>query len=986
MPRLSFGITVSGLRVEQDVPRESIAWGKANSLFYPIGPGYSEAWLVVNGATKDQLVALSAENNSHTITWTRLLAPAIGNPQTSTTSFPGWKFIGAERVMQGGPNQDSALFLACFRDARYHAAINSDSGTIRANIRSYAQNNSYLTGTSGETWSSLVEDLWTNVGVLGAFPGLPGGLSVDSVPETTFFTGHNGYASLNAVLEQLDCAICPIPTTGLFSIVQLGATQTLPNNLPIPQQNFEPVKTNIDCAATLKIYFNKVLKNYGQEKDTELVDNWAYNGWGNASSNATGITGAIGTKSLWDDMPILIGEDGTDLNTSDRSTRITNRTSRYVTRYTSPVYHRIYPDILTSVLPGGMIKAIMFRCWNDGEENDYGGTVTEWLAKPDYVKNQGEFNRGSSNSNTLPAQSNYLPPDLGQHSYPNYPRLPQVVKVHHTSGSPSPGDSVSPNADGYHPGYVYRMVDGVYTELEQCWVLLIDQYETNLGQVDAIQDEYYVARLMGIRTCDGDTRPQYHVRQGGVAPESIIHFELIENLYLDEIEGMSPTSYPAHARAWKLSYNNISHTWGQASEVMVYDWYKANDPANSKGMWNAIVPAVTPVSGQSVVRGLAVTRPEAYVDENGASAKYILGFNGGVGSSCSVTFEVNGTPTSTANFDGTTHTVLDVNDFLDDVVDFIATTAGGASGDINVTVLSTYANNMQIEITFQGALAYTDFAITLDSASGFTVAIKEVVEGTSDPVELAAYDIIWMERIAQWIEFTATEYMGETTNNSLSASLLEGHWDGQGIKPVMPDGDSQNVVVWQRETLGLSRWYDVVSGCKGYATYDNHARKYYIQESERLPMWATATANGDQCPDGSINISGFTEIGGGGYSGSDPNPPTSINNPLGIPVLNSDAIILLREGGLALDSLTWTAVVAELHAYDVVVDVNDTGTELEYVTQVIYVNYCDTAQTQHTITEIDDCPSPMAAMPGFIMPQPQLTMWQRIKSFFGFKS
>lgn len=563
MPNYSTSLTVSNLRVETSVPKDSTAWRKANSLFYPVGPGYSEAWLVVSYRVLQTLTNAANINAAHTIQWGVSTNPNnSSSPITTTYSFPGWRFIHAETVLQGYARQAGALYLCCFRDIRYLASINSDSGTVRTNIRSYAQENPYLTGTTGYTWTSYITELWSNVGTLGAFPGMPAGLPIDSVPETQFFTGHNGWAVLNAVLEYLDCAISPNPLLGTFSIVQLGKPQTLPNNLPTPIQNFEPVTSNVDCAATLKFYFNKHYKNYGQEKDTELVDNWAYNGWGSTSSQATNITGAIGIKPIWQDMPIVIGIDGTDENTADRATRITNATSRYVTRYTCSLYHRIYSAIRSDVLPGGTIKAILFRNWDDGEGlNDFGGTVTEWIAKPEYVRNMDEFKEGClTNSeqvtNITTAKSNILPPDLGQHSYPNYPRLPNIVQVYHSGASA--GDYVEPNASNLHPGRVKRVTNQVMTTYEDCWILFVNDYDNLAGDFRAIDGEYYYGRLTGQASHAGTKLPLYVVATweeflmaraelyenlcGEVGQVDIVNFRLLSgrNLPVDPVVATNP--------------------------------------------------------------------------------------------------------------------------------------------------------------------------------------------------------------------------------------------------------------------------------------------------------------------------------------------------------------------------------------------------------------------------------------------------------------
>ena len=591
MPRLfSTGLTVSGIRVESSVPKHSIAWMKANSLFYPVGPGYSEAWLVLSGENNDLLTADDLRNSSHTIKWTTVTQPDNGNPSSVTKSFPGWYYLHSERVLQGGPNQSGALFLARFVDVRYLRLQNSDTGNIKANIRSYAQVAEYLTGAGTYSWATLVEELWDAVGGLGGFPGLPAGLPIDSTPQNSFFIGLNGIAALNAVLDQLDCALAPIPTEGTFTIVQLGEAQALPNNLPIPQQNFEPIRSNVHCAETLKFYFHRYYKNYGQEKDTELSDNWTITGNHASSSAATNINGAIGTKPLWDDMPYVINLDGSDGNTVARATRMTNRVSRYVTRNTCDTYHRIYSGINTQVNPGGTIKAIMFRNWDDGVDDDgvllnpYGGTVTEWIAKVDFVGNQNEFLNNQLITEPIKQQSvfdTYMSADLGRKSYPNYPRLSQVVRIE-ASGGYSAGALVSPNADGFHAGNVYRMVNGVMTQLEFCWILLLDMYGDNAGQVKGVQHQYYLGRLMGQKDSGGIQRPLYVVQQvyprglaiatlsydmcGVLTDVDIYDFQMLDGSIIDPIPTIANNEHFKHLGR---QYDKVLLTWSDLDEAWI---------------------------------------------------------------------------------------------------------------------------------------------------------------------------------------------------------------------------------------------------------------------------------------------------------------------------------------------------------------------------------------------------------------------------------
>lgn len=541
MPRFTTAIDIDGQRVEINIPRGTKAWRLANSVFCPLGPAPTQAWFVLTKQSVDSL----DENSPHTVTWIHLETdddPDSPTQTTRTLTFPGLYIVKAERLLHGAPADPNALYLVEFADARLLAARKSDSGALRVNLRSYANAADYLPETSGGTWTSLLTSLWNACSVLGAFPGLPGGIPIDGQPENTWMIGLSAYRALNAVLEQLDCAICHNPLTNTYTIVQLGGTQTVDDVTTSLQWNAEPVNpTASRAAANLNIYFAWHRKAYGQERDTELNLNWAYEGDGTAISQATGITGAQGTIPLWDDLPCVFGETNTQINTSAITTRAENRKSRYVTRWSVENKHRIHWGLLTDFIPGGQIRAVLWRNWNDGTidgvTNPLGGTVTEFICRPELVtamKESGGDGSGPAwfdGQLAAPEREMYSPPDYNRHTFPNYPRLPNIVQVWDTGSAE--GDTIQPNDDGFHSGFVKRWVANTMATLGECWILFVDDYDNVAGQVDAIKGEYYgPARLSGVTTSDGGMRPVYLVRKGGVSVGDDVVFELLAPLAL----------------------------------------------------------------------------------------------------------------------------------------------------------------------------------------------------------------------------------------------------------------------------------------------------------------------------------------------------------------------------------------------------------------------------------------------------------------------
>jgi hypothetical protein len=587
MPRFTTAIAIGGQRVEHPPTEKTAAWRLANCVFCPLGPAPMQAWFVMTRLALDGLDKEAA----HTIVWDQITSD--GSADVSL-SFPGLYIAKAERLMHGGPGDPNALYLVEFADGRHIAAKNSDSGVVQVNLRSYANSADYLAGTSGGTWASLVESLWTACGTLGAFPGLP--FAPDGVPQNTWLIGLNAYRSLNAVLEQLDCAIARDPFSGTFSIVQLGAAQTIPDNSTTLQWNSEPLTNNVtQAAANLKFYHYFHYKAYGQERDAELSNNWAVNS-GGPTAMPTGLAGASGTLALWDDLPVILDEDGNATNTAAVDARDAARLARYQARFGVTNQHRIHWGLTTDFATGGKIRAVLWRNFGDGEESDLGGTVTEFVCKPGLITGFRMTDHGAAWLDAqlaAPEREQYSPPDVGRHSYPNYPRLPNIVQVNHL-GAQS-GDSIDPDVltstgVSLHSGRVKRWVANGMATLDNCWILFVDGYDAVGGNVKAVQGEYYgPARLSGVSTCSSLMLPVYTVRNGSPQAQKFeVVFELTSALALAGI---------AAARICTINPATGDYV-ANGDPIVVVDFYR------NPGMWQ----------GEIGHRGIGVKRSDGKYD------------------------------------------------------------------------------------------------------------------------------------------------------------------------------------------------------------------------------------------------------------------------------------------------------------------------------------------------------------------------------------
>lgn len=523
MPDISSSITFAGRRCILSVPEGTRAVGRATSITDPVGHAPTRAWVLM---AREELASVT-ENESGTLRWEwgdRVL------------EFPGLYINSRERIRHGGVGDAEAVFLVELVDARYIAAKHSDVGLVAANHRSYAQTNddenerAYLEGTRGQTWGSLASTLWDSAGVLGAFPGLP--FEPDWRPEQQRFAGTSGYRALCEFLDFLDCAICRNPLTNAYTIIALGAAQDLPDHTISLKWDGE-VKNYpaTHAAATVNAYFPTHYRSYGQENDTPQEDNWADVKYAEQRGLATNINGAIGAIPRWQDLPRVFSKTNQDANLGRRQLRTENVRDRYTQRVTVPKEHKVYLGLIDDILPGARVRAVQWRHFGDA-----GGTETEYFSGPNLPNDIGAARADLTSVCDLQPTENYAAADLARRSYPNYPRLPNIVQIAAVAESaseedPAAGTTVQPDSDGLHKARVKRWVGGQMTTIEDCYVLFVDDYDNNQGQVSAIQGEYYgPARLSGIAGPNTDERPLYLVRSG--AGDAIIFFELYENLNL----------------------------------------------------------------------------------------------------------------------------------------------------------------------------------------------------------------------------------------------------------------------------------------------------------------------------------------------------------------------------------------------------------------------------------------------------------------------
>jgi len=240
---------------------------------------------------------------------------------------------------------------------------------------------------------------------------------------------------------------------------------------------------------------------------------------------------------------------------------------------------------------------------------------------------------------------------------------------------------------------------------------------------------------------------------------------------------------------------------------------------------------------------------------------------------------------------------------------------------------------------WRGLTGYQGFAIA--RGESYTDP-GEDEEDEEDDVERKKYDIVWMEQIAQTIQFTSIGYMGETTANRMPVAV---NWyDHQGKNP----GTTLDVRDPQEQ------FPDVHSGAKGTAVYDYHSGYYRVVSCQRVALFAGALLTADSCAS-SMSIDTFVVRPTGDYVGDPPTAPTAPANTCGHAGLNND-VVLLRRANNTMPQPAWEVVDVTKHSKTVMVDVQVSGLTLQKKELTIYAEVCTTTapswQTWHTG---DDC-------------------------------
>jgi len=504
---------------------------KANSYTCPLGPKHGTAWVLMLKKHIDKLEDQAVEK------WDLVLRNIDnnGSPQVRTVKDLYW--MCAERVLPGGSTDSNALYLCQLADKRILLERYNHTNTLQYNVRSFAADEKYLSNTCAAsdtawTWAEVLEKLWDALAsdFAGAWPGLPSGYTPGGVPENVQFFYQNAWAAFHEISKSTGITTAYDPTDGTFSLVRLGAPQTS-GTLPTPAWDAQFVNPtaggkSIDEPSSLHAFFNVHHRSYGQEADTGVTNQWITDipdggtHRGPVSHKAEALdTNAISSTvlGLWDSLPHVLDEDNDDDNSANRVTVTTRHADNIELDVQTAKVHKRYTGII-DIVPGSKIKLV---CWSHDYER---GTLTEIWGAPGLL-DSFVFEQGILQATFNPLHELFAPPDLTRATFPNYPRVANIVRVW-DSGEDA-GDLVQANADDLHPGQVRRWAAGTMATLEDCWILFVDDFGNKSGDIPAINGDYYgPGRLSGIETSGGTTKPLYTVHRGHRLLARFIRFAL----------------------------------------------------------------------------------------------------------------------------------------------------------------------------------------------------------------------------------------------------------------------------------------------------------------------------------------------------------------------------------------------------------------------------------------------------------------------------
>lgn len=372
----------------------------ANSLYVPGGKLPVRGWILLTRKDYDLVSDGSARYGSNF----QLTIDQFDSTAAALT-FSNLSIVQARCVSTGLSASQEAIYLVELTDARgilcnqwFQHPTTSYYNVLSPSYPGQYYTNSMKLGVSVWSWSQMVENLWLQLSVLGAYPGLPGGLT--GVPVNWNLPGAPAWPALCAMLDHLGLGVsCDLTNAAPYGIVSLGADDAAFDAIAAKyagriQDDLEWIDAGAGrVPGSVIVYFRKVYQQYGTEETIRRdSQQWAtgvvYSVVVNAPSDFDGATGVHG---MWDEFPVRVDVNGVPIaaDVTQAAAIAAERVQQYfdlIYSRTSGYLNRVY----TGVLPfyaGSQVDGV---CWQQDFRSPKRAGWTTTILRGDVAENWPE--------------------------------------------------------------------------------------------------------------------------------------------------------------------------------------------------------------------------------------------------------------------------------------------------------------------------------------------------------------------------------------------------------------------------------------------------------------------------------------------------------------------------------------------------------------------------------------------------------------------
>lgn len=358
---------------------------RANSLSVPSGCDPARGWFLLPRGEYDLLDPYDTDLRLH-ISDTRRSA--------NVGAMRGLAVVQAQCVTRGIELDPDAIYLVEVTDARgvLHNEWFSHPLVAAYNIRSPAYPQTFqpssMNGGTTWTWSTMLQDIWEGMTLLGTWPGLP--YSPAGTPEGFWFTGVPAWPALCDVLDHLGLVVaCDLTQDSPYTIVRRGAADATHETLTtLYTTHLEDDLEWLDVGAgrvpkTVTVLFRRRNATYGTEETTPYRNDAVARQWNMGAVYSVPVTAtgdfasAVGEHHLWSDFTVRHDHNGDPLaeDVTTAATIAAERATDYYARIYSQTLGRM-SHTYAGALPFATGSRVDGVRWSM-DHSRYGGWTTE---------------------------------------------------------------------------------------------------------------------------------------------------------------------------------------------------------------------------------------------------------------------------------------------------------------------------------------------------------------------------------------------------------------------------------------------------------------------------------------------------------------------------------------------------------------------------------------------------------------------------------